>query len=155
VLYEIAHDLYFLDIVVRDFHASELVFNRYHQLNTVQKVGPKIVRKVRLACDRLNVNAELFGIDSEILVDEARYRHHASRIVARIFGLSGALDFGNAWTEQRTVDGFYSPLVAFCEHCPEIRLHCNGTPCVLYKDAPRCAKDPVQSHKQQTGDEAE
>jgi len=64
-----AYDLYLLDIVVRDFHASELVFNRYHQLNTVQKVGPKIVRKVRLACDRLNVNAELFGDETANVID--------------------------------------------------------------------------------------
>src|SRR6478736_10500528 len=62
-------DLYLLDIVVRDFHASELVFNRYHQLNTVEKVGPNIVRKVRLTCDRLNVNAELFSDKNANVID--------------------------------------------------------------------------------------
>jgi len=46
-----------------------LVFNRYHQLNTVEKVGPKIVRKVRLACDRRNVNAELFSDENANVID--------------------------------------------------------------------------------------
>jgi hypothetical protein len=36
VPYEIAHDLYLLDIVIRDFHASELVLNRQHQLNAIE-----------------------------------------------------------------------------------------------------------------------
>jgi hypothetical protein len=36
VSYEIAHDLYLLDIVIRDFHASELVLNRQHQLNAIE-----------------------------------------------------------------------------------------------------------------------
>src|SRR5262249_30414406 len=36
VSYEIANDLYLLDIVVRDFHASELVLNRQHQLNAIE-----------------------------------------------------------------------------------------------------------------------
>src|SRR5262249_13571122 len=36
VSYEIANDLYLLNIVVRDFHASELVLNRQHQLNAIE-----------------------------------------------------------------------------------------------------------------------
>jgi hypothetical protein len=28
-----------LDIVIRDFHASELVFNRKHQLDAIEKIG--------------------------------------------------------------------------------------------------------------------
>jgi len=49
--------LYLLDIVVRDFHASEFGFNRQHQLNAVEEIGSEIVREVRLACDKLEVNA--------------------------------------------------------------------------------------------------
>jgi hypothetical protein len=34
--YEIAYDLYLLHIIVRDFHASEFVFNRQHQLDAIE-----------------------------------------------------------------------------------------------------------------------
>jgi hypothetical protein len=34
--YEIANDLYLLHIIVRDFHASEFVFNRQHQLDAIE-----------------------------------------------------------------------------------------------------------------------
>jgi len=47
-----------LDIVVRDFDATEAIFNREHQLNAVNQVGSEVVRKVRFACDKLNVDAE-------------------------------------------------------------------------------------------------
>jgi hypothetical protein len=69
MLYEIAYDLYLLDIIVRDFHASELVLNRQHQLNAVEQVGSEIVREVRLTCDKLDVNAELFRNESADIVD--------------------------------------------------------------------------------------
>src|SRR5262245_61524422 len=36
VSYEIADDLYLLDIVVRDFHAGELVLDRQHQLDPIE-----------------------------------------------------------------------------------------------------------------------
>ena len=36
VSYEIANDLYLLDIVVRDFHPGELVLNRQHQLDPIE-----------------------------------------------------------------------------------------------------------------------
>jgi hypothetical protein len=58
-----------LDIVVRDFHARESVFNRQHQLNAVEEIGSKIVREVRLACDKLEVNAKLFCNESADIVD--------------------------------------------------------------------------------------
>jgi hypothetical protein len=61
--------LYLLDIVVRDFHASELVLNRQHQLNAIEQVGTEIVGEVRLTRDRLNVNAELFCNESANIVD--------------------------------------------------------------------------------------
>ena len=38
--------MYLLDIVVRDFHASEFGFNRQHQLNVVEEIGSEIVREV-------------------------------------------------------------------------------------------------------------
>lgn len=44
---EVAHDFYLLDIVSRDLHASEVVFNRQHQLNAVEKVGSEVVCEVR------------------------------------------------------------------------------------------------------------
>jgi hypothetical protein len=61
--------LYLLDIVVRDFHASEFGFNRQHQLNAVEEIGSEIVREVRLACDKLEVNAKLFCNESADIVD--------------------------------------------------------------------------------------
>jgi hypothetical protein len=61
--------LYLLDIVVRDFHASEFGFNRQHQLNAVEEIGSEIVREVRLACDELEVNAKLFCNESADIVD--------------------------------------------------------------------------------------
>jgi hypothetical protein len=36
VSYEIADDLYLLDVVVRDFHAGELVLDRQHQLDPIE-----------------------------------------------------------------------------------------------------------------------
>src|SRR5262245_46069612 len=36
VSHEIADDLYLLDIVVRDFHAGELVLDRQHQLDPIE-----------------------------------------------------------------------------------------------------------------------
>jgi hypothetical protein len=36
VSYEIANDLYLLDIVVRDFHAGELALDRQHQLDPIE-----------------------------------------------------------------------------------------------------------------------
>jgi len=36
VSYEIANDLYLLDVVVGDFHAGELVLNRQHQLDPIE-----------------------------------------------------------------------------------------------------------------------
>jgi len=36
VSYEIANDLYPLDIVVRDFHAGELALDRQHQLDPIE-----------------------------------------------------------------------------------------------------------------------
>jgi hypothetical protein len=53
--------LYLLDIVIRDFQANKSVFNRWHQLNTVQKIGSEIVRELRFTRDRRDVNAELFS----------------------------------------------------------------------------------------------
>jgi len=61
--------LYLLDIVVRDFHASEFGLNRLHQLNAVEEIGSEIVREVRLACDKLEVNAKLFCNESADIVD--------------------------------------------------------------------------------------
>jgi hypothetical protein len=66
--------LYLLDIVVRDFHASEFGFNRQHQLNAVEEIGSEIVREVRLACDKLEVNAELFCNESADIVDGKIFR---------------------------------------------------------------------------------
>jgi hypothetical protein len=67
------------DIVARDFHASELVLNRRHQLNTVEEVGPEIVGEVRVTCDKLNVNAELFGDESADIVDWKTFRQGVRR----------------------------------------------------------------------------
>jgi hypothetical protein len=36
VPYEVAHDLYLLDIVIRDFHASEFVLDREHRFNAIE-----------------------------------------------------------------------------------------------------------------------
>jgi hypothetical protein len=59
---EIAYHLYPLDIVVRDFHASESVLDCQHQLNAIDF---EIVSEVRLTYDKLNVNAELSGNECE------------------------------------------------------------------------------------------
>jgi hypothetical protein len=69
VSYEIANNLYLLDIVVRDFYASELVLNRQHQLNAIEQIGSEIVREMRLARDKVHINAELLGDESAHIVD--------------------------------------------------------------------------------------
>jgi len=66
--------LYLLDIVVRDFHAREFVFNRQHQLNAVEEIGSEIVREMRLACDKLEVNAKLFCNESADIIDGKTFR---------------------------------------------------------------------------------
>jgi len=61
--------LYLLDIVVRDFHASEFGFNCQRQLNAVEEIGFEIVREVGLTCDKLEVNAKVFCNETADIVD--------------------------------------------------------------------------------------
>jgi hypothetical protein len=67
--YEIANDLYLLDIVVRDFHAGESVLDGQHQLDPIERIGAEIVREVRFTRDKLDVDAELFGDERAHIVD--------------------------------------------------------------------------------------
>jgi hypothetical protein len=69
VSYEIADDLYLLDVVVRDFHAGESVLDRQHQLDAIEQIGSEIVREVRFTRDKLDVDAELFGDERAHIVD--------------------------------------------------------------------------------------
>jgi hypothetical protein len=68
---QIAYYLYLLDIVIRNFYAS-LVFNRWHQFNAVEIVGPKIVYEMRFTRHQLNINAEMFGSTPRCLATRMR-----------------------------------------------------------------------------------
>jgi hypothetical protein len=65
---EVADDFDLVDIVIRDLHADELIFDRYHQFKTIEPVGPEIFGEVRFIRDTLDIDAQMLGNDSAHLV---------------------------------------------------------------------------------------
>jgi hypothetical protein len=58
---EICHHVHLIHIVVRDFHAHELVFDRDHQFNAIEPVGPEIVGEVRVIRDTFDRHPQMLG----------------------------------------------------------------------------------------------
>jgi hypothetical protein len=50
-----------IHIVVRDFHAHELVFDSDHQFNAIEPVGSEIVGEVRVIRDTFDRHPQMLG----------------------------------------------------------------------------------------------
>jgi hypothetical protein len=61
---EIANEFELIGIVIRDFHTNEMIFDKYHQLDAVEPVGPEIVSKVRFIRDPLDIDIQVVGNES-------------------------------------------------------------------------------------------
>jgi len=57
VVDEISDDFNLIGIVVRNFHADELIFDQYHQLEAIEAVNAKLVTKMRFICNTPDINA--------------------------------------------------------------------------------------------------
>ena len=64
VAYEVADGVNLIEIVIRDFHANEPIFDHDHQFQAVEPVGAEVISEVRFLCDTLDVDAELLGNQS-------------------------------------------------------------------------------------------
>jgi len=60
---EIADGYDLVDDVVLDLRAGELIFDHYHQFETIKPVGPEIIEEARVIRDALSVYAQLLGND--------------------------------------------------------------------------------------------
>jgi hypothetical protein len=58
---EICNHVHLLHVVVRDFYARELVFDRDHQFNPIEPVGPEIVSEVRVIRDPFDLDPQMLG----------------------------------------------------------------------------------------------
>jgi hypothetical protein len=58
---QIADDFHLIGIIVRDFHAGELIFDQHHQFKTIEPVSPKIVTEVRFIRDMLDIDLQMLG----------------------------------------------------------------------------------------------
>ena len=58
---EIGDHVHLIHVIVSNFHAGELVFDRNHQFHAVEPVGPEIVGKMCLVGNAFDLDAQMLG----------------------------------------------------------------------------------------------
>jgi hypothetical protein len=58
---EIADNFGLIEIIVRDLHAGELIFDQYHQFKTIEPVGSEIVTEMRFICDTPDIDIQMLS----------------------------------------------------------------------------------------------
>ncbi len=58
---EIADDFDLVDLVIRNFQAGELIFDRDHQFKTIKPVGPEIIKEMRFIRHTFDLDAQMLG----------------------------------------------------------------------------------------------
>ena len=58
---EIADDFDLVDLVIRNFQAGELIFDRDHQFKTIKPVGPEIIEEMRFIRHTFDLDAQMLG----------------------------------------------------------------------------------------------
>ena len=58
---EIGDHVHLVDVIVGNFHAGELVFDRNHQFYAIEPVGPEIVGKMCLVGNAFDLDAQMLG----------------------------------------------------------------------------------------------
>jgi hypothetical protein len=58
---QIGDNFYPIYVVICDFQAGELIFERYHQLQTVEPIGAQIISEVRFIRNTTDANAKVAG----------------------------------------------------------------------------------------------
>jgi hypothetical protein len=61
---EIADDFDLTGIVIRNLHASEFVFDQYHQLETIEPADAEIVTEVRFIGNAFDINTQILANES-------------------------------------------------------------------------------------------
>jgi len=61
--HEITNSVDVVDHDLIDLDADDLIFNRNHQFETIEPVGPKVIAEARFVCQTIGINSKMSGND--------------------------------------------------------------------------------------------